>query len=229
MARIELDAAERKEKWDEIKFQEVYDRLFTAKIVSNQTELATLLKLGRAAISYIAKKGYVPREWKTRFERAGISWDWAAYGDGSKYNANHLMASGAIMSLPRIIDIKEGIVEKSREVFEYPMHKTFLSHLRINHNNLGYFVQSGSAMCPSASENDVWIVDINNKCFDIGSTYVVKIGENSKPEVRIVLDFDGINNSVKLGHGNSSIVNTNVNINNVSVCGRCVIKVCRVL
>jgi len=229
MARIELDANERKEKWEEIEFQTVYDRLYTAKVVSSQTELAALLKLGRAAISYIAKKSYVPREWKTRFERAGLSWDWVAYGDGGKYNSNHLMASGAIVSLQKVIDIKDGTIVKSFEVYEYPVHKTFLAQANIDQSNLGYVVQSGSAMLPAAADGDIWIVNMNKTTLDIGCTYVVKVGETSQIGARLVINTNGIDNTVTLGHANSSLPEQVVSMSHVQVIGRCVLKVCRVV
>jgi hypothetical protein len=229
MARIELDSSERKEKWDEIEFQTIYDRLYTAKVVSSQTELATLLKLGRAAISYVAKKGYVPREWKTRFERAGISWDWVAYGDGGKYNANRLMATGAIVSLQKIDDITNGKVVKSVEVYEYPVHKTFLAQANINPANLGYVVQSGSAMLPSAADGDIWIVDMGNTSLDIGCTYIVKVGQSAQIGARLVVNTNGIDNTATLGHANVSLPQQVVSMDHVEVVGRCVLKVCKVV
>jgi hypothetical protein len=229
MARIELDSSERKEKWDEIEFQTIYDRLYTAKVVSSQTELATLLKLGRAAISYVAKKGYVPREWKTRFERAGLSWDWVAYGDGGKYNANRLMATGAIVSLQKIDDITNGVVAKSVEVYEYPVHKTFLAQANVNPSNLGYVVQSGSAMLPSAADGDIWIVDMGNTSLDIGCTYIVKIGQSAQIGARLVVNTNGIDNTATLGHANVSLPQQVVSMDHVEVVGRCVLKVCRVV
>lgn len=228
MARIELGSEERKAEWDKITFEDVYNRLFMAKVVTSQTELAALLKLGRAAVSYVSKKGYVPREWKTRFERAGLSWDWVAYGDGSKYNANHLFATGAVVSIPKIVDIKDGQIEKNKDVFEYPIHKTFLTQLNINAKDLGYISQSGSAMQPAASDGDVWIIDMTNKVFDIGCTYVVKLGESASIGVRIVVDSNGIDGTVTLAHGNTALPPQVVKADLVQVVGRCVLKVCKV-
>ena len=84
MTRVELNNGDRAKPFDDVPFEDLYRRLFDAGAVNSQTELAKLLKLGRAAISYVSKKGTVPREWRIRLERAGISWQWAAYGHGNK-------------------------------------------------------------------------------------------------------------------------------------------------
>lgn len=229
MARIELDSKERKEDWEEVTFKSVYERLYNAKVVSTQTELANILKLGRAAVGYIAKKGYVPREWKTRFERAGLNWDWVAYGDGGKYNANYLFTTGAIISVPRVVNINDGKIEKSKETFEYPVHRSFLNQVNVASSDFGYVVQTGSAMSPSANDNDIWIVDLNNKTLDIGCTYIVKLGESAQVGARVVIDMNGIDNTVTLGHASQTLPHQVVSIPLVQVVGRCVLKVCKVV
>jgi hypothetical protein len=227
MARVELDTEERGTKWDKIKFDDVYQRLYNAKIVSSQTELARLLKLGRAAISYVSKKEYVPREWKLRFERAGYSWEWVAYGEGGKFNSNYLMTTGSIVTTARIIDFKDDEVVYSQDAYEYPLHKTFLTQLNIQSDKLGYIVQSGNSMQPIASDGDIWIVDLDNNTLDIGNTYLIKAGKAVTLSLRTVTGIDGINNNVTLGYGNTALQKQTVDISLIHVVGHCVLKVCK--
>jgi hypothetical protein len=210
MARVELDTEERGTKWDKIKFDDVYQRLYNAKIVSSQTELARLLKLGRAAISYVSKKEYVPREWKLR-----------------KFNSNYLMTTGSIVTTARIIDFKDDDVVYSQDAYEYPLHKTFLTQLNIQSDKLGYIVQSGNSMQPIASDGDIWIVDLDNNTLDIGNTYLIKAGKAVTLSLRTVTGIDGINNNVTLGYGNTALQKQTVDISLIHVVGHCVLKVCK--
>lgn len=232
MSRIELETEDRKAEWEEVKFTDLYERLYGAKIVRNQTELAKLLKLGRAAVSYVSRKGIVPREWKVRLERAGISWEWASTGVGGKYNPNRLVTTSAIVAVKRIGLSDNGddsSPRNERDTYGFPLHKLFLTQQNVDGSNLGYLVQNGIAMNPIASDGDVWIVDLNVRELSIGCTYAVSIGSEVSISTRTVLNIDSIDRVVTLGHGNKDIPPQSISMDHVRVAGRCVLKVCKVM
>jgi len=231
MSRVELDLLERKADWEEVKFDDLFDRLVSAGIVRNQSGLADLLRIGRAAVSYVAKKGYVPREWKVRLERAGVSWEWVSTGLGTKYNPNRLIATNAIVTIKQfsLDSDTDNIPQSVQAEYEIPLHKTFLTRQGVVSNSLSYFVQRGPSMQPLATDGDVWVVDEESSHLEIGSIYLVGVGSGKSLLVRIILNIDSINNTATLGCGNPAIPHQVIDVGQISVYGRCMLKICKVV
>ena len=157
------------------KFEDVYKRLVDSKIVGSRTELANLLGLGRAVVTYIANKRIiVPDEWERRFEDAGYSWRWVTTGDGPMFNAHAISAQGKLCVAKRIVADGKGFKLSERDV-EIPFHTDYLHMIGISGcDAVNYFTVQGDAMMPTLAQGDICIVDTSVDTVDIGLYYLVQ-------------------------------------------------------
>lgn len=164
----------------EVAFEEVFDRLERNKIINTKTDLAKLLGLSRAAVTYISqKRGSTPPEWERRFEDAGYSWKWVATGEGPMYNNVSIMAQGKLVVAKRLLtDVNGEVVESARDI-EMPMHTQYLRTLGVSSDDdISYFVTQGDSMAPTMDTGDICMVDRSVKNID-GSQYFLLHFANS--------------------------------------------------
>lgn len=159
----------------EVKFDDVYKRLTDNKIVGSRTELANLLGLGRAAVTYIAnKRVIVPDEWERRFEDAGYAWKWVTTGEGPMFNAHAIMAQGKLCVAKRIVASDSGWKLSERDI-EIPFHTNYLHMIGISGcDAVNYFTVQGDAMMPTLAQGDICVVDTSARVVDTGLYYLIQ-------------------------------------------------------
>lgn len=218
--RVSID---QEEMIGEFLFEDVMKRLMSEHIVCNQSELASLLKLKRASVSYVAtQRKYVPREWKARFERAGISWEWVTTGVGDKYTDQHVMVTGTVVNIPRMKGLEGNKIVVDNKHTSFVMHKTTLADDNISSRNLVYLKQVGDSMAPLIQSGDIVILDPDSRDIYPECNYLMKIGSEVLPVIRTIINVDGVNNTIIVGYKNNNIGNQVFSIDSVSIIARCI-------
>ena len=204
-----------------IAYQTIFDRLVQNKIVSTQSELARMLGLGRAGVSWVAsKRGTVPDEWERRFEDAGYSWRWVSTGEGPMFNAHQILAQGKLEVVRRITGYKHGaIISGNTADIEIPLHTNYLSMIGIDKrevHSVYYYVASGDAMSPLIGDGDICFIDTGNTNPVTSKLYLVAIGEGILEVRRLLL----IGADLVLNHINPIYPNVPFNADTMTVTGR---------
>lgn len=205
----------------EVPFGEVFERLESNNIVSTRSDLAKLLGIGRAAISYIAqKRGTVPPEWERRFEDAGYCWRWVTTGEGPIYNNVSIMAQGKLVVAKRIISGPDGKPTISDRDVEMPMHTQYLQTVGITQvEDIAYFVVQGDSMTPTLNHGDICLVDKSVRGVDAGQYFLVHFSNGIMGIRKIVV----IGDQIQVRCDNSDYPPTPYDMQTVTVLGRVVL------
>ena len=178
----------------EVPFDEMFDRLVKNKIVNTRTDLAKLLCIGRAAVSYIAqKRGTTPPEWERRFEDAGYSWRWVATGEGPIYNNVSIMAQGKLVVAKRIMSGPDGKPIVSERDVDMPMHTQYLRSIGfMSDDDPVYFVVQGDSMAPTFVQGDICMIDRGVRNIDASQYFLVRYSNGIMGVRKIVILGDRI-------------------------------------
>jgi hypothetical protein len=217
------------ECWPQFSFRLFFRRLKNAGICRNQTELANILKLSRAGVSYVATKRYfVPEEWKARLINAGINWKWVVTGNGNKFNSDYLIKKGVCVQSKEVIDSEDGPIVSSNGNPVLSLHRSVLVKSAMS-NSFTCHSQTGNSMRPVAGDGDIWVVDLTSQSLEVGWIYLVKTTLHQDRFICIIKNIDFVNHTVLIGFEDERYGTMDIPIDSVEVYGRCALKLCKVV
>ncbi len=166
-----------------IGFDGFFERLRSASNIRNQSDLARVLGLGRAAVSLVKKKDSVPPRWildlASKFELDPI---WLETGRGepqARSGSSHADEEGLCYErVPKVrarLSAGGGSFETEGSVEGYHSFRTEWLHARGNPRNMVIMEVVGNSMEPELREGDDVLIDQSKNDVLSGGMYAVGV------------------------------------------------------
>ena len=160
-------------------FSAFFERLVATTPLENQSQLADILQVGRAAISLAKQKDTTPSKWIFRLaEMYSLSSDWLATGKGSPY-AHTVDSNQECMAVPHVLPqlSPDGSLQFDPQ-FQSPLrfHHDWLSR-QGNPNEIISLTMTGPCMHPEIQDGDLLLINRNDTALISGGIFAVSVEE----------------------------------------------------
>lgn len=145
-------------------YEELWLRL-SAIGIANQTHLADLLSVGRAAVSWAKSKNIVPQSWIGRLLKRGFRHEWLLHGTGDAYTTkdNPVAVARELFYVPIISSrLTNGNIEPLEAEEKIILERPFAESLAEGCALVATRVH-GNSQAPILQDGDIALLDISAK------------------------------------------------------------------
>ncbi len=161
-------------------FESFFERLCSVTEISNQSELAAVLNLGRAAVSLAKKKGSVPSRWiMTLSSKYDLNAMWLETGRGEP-RLGSSSTDSEYVEIPKVIarlSAGGGSFESNSEVENYYSFRKEWINSKGNPRDMVLMQVVGNSMEPEIHEGDMVLIDQSKSDVFSGGIYAVGVEE----------------------------------------------------
>jgi phage repressor protein C with HTH and peptisase S24 domain len=212
------------------RFESFLQRVFQATGVTSQTELASVLKINRSAITQARKKNSIPDKWILQlYKTYGLNPDWVETGTGQTFIKKSASSDSIFKNIPKVrarLSAGGGSFEVGSEIEGYYAFRKDWLTTKGNRNKMVLMDIFGNSMEPEMKDGDTILIDESQKDILAGAIYAVGIDDTimvkrvEKHPNKLVLLSDNKDYSPIYLKGNE--------LNSVRIIGK-VIWICREL
>ncbi|MFH2219260.1 MAG: helix-turn-helix transcriptional regulator [Pseudomonadota bacterium] len=163
------------------KFESFINRVFKATGITSQTELASVLKINRSAITQARKKDSIPEKWILQLYRSfGLNPEWVETGVGNAFLKHPALGDSEFMNIPKVkarLSAGGGSFEVGSEIEGYyAFRKDWLS-TKGTLNKMVLMNIFGTSMEPEIKDGDTILIDESQRDVLAGAVYAVGVDD----------------------------------------------------
>ncbi len=163
------------------KFESFLQRVFQATGVTSQTELASVLKINRSAITQARKKNSIPDKWILQlYKTFGLNPDWVETGSGQTFIKKSASDDSIFKNIPKVkarLSAGGGSFEVGSEIEGYYAFRKDWLTTKGNRNKMVLMDIFGNSMEPEMKDGDTILIDESQKDILAGAIYAVGIDD----------------------------------------------------
>jgi phage repressor protein C with HTH and peptisase S24 domain len=163
------------------RFESFLQRVFQATGVASQTELASVLKINRSAITQARKKNSIPDKWILKlYKTYGLNPDWVETGSGQTFIKKSVSNDSIFKNIPKVkarLSAGGGSFEVGSEVEGYYAFRKDWLTTKGNRNKMVLMDIFGNSMEPEMKDGDTILIDESQKDILAGAIYAVGIDD----------------------------------------------------
>jgi phage repressor protein C with HTH and peptisase S24 domain len=163
------------------KFESFLQRVFQATGVTSQTELASVLKINRSAITQARKKNSIPDKWILQlYKTYGLNPDWVETGSGQTFIKKSASSDSIFKNIPKVrarLSAGGGSFEVGSEIEGYYAFRKDWLTAKGNRNKMVLMDIFGNSMEPEMKDGDTILIDESQKDILAGAIYAVGIDD----------------------------------------------------
>jgi phage repressor protein C with HTH and peptisase S24 domain len=163
------------------KFKSFLQRVFEATGITSQTELASVLKINRSAITQARKKNSIPDKWILQlYKTFGLNPDWVETGSGPTFIKKSVSDDSIFKNIPKVkarLSAGGGSFEVGSEVEGYYAFRKDWLTTKGNQNKMVLMDIFGNSMEPEIKDGDTILIDESQKDILAGAIYAVGIDD----------------------------------------------------
>ena len=163
------------------RFESFLQRVFQATGVTSQTELASVLKINRSAITQARKKNSIPDKWILQlYKTFGLNPDWVETGSGRTFIKKSDSDDSIFKNIPKVkarLSAGGGSFEVGSEVEGYYAFRKDWLTTKGNRNKMVLMDIFGNSMEPEMKDGDTILIDESQKDILAGAIYAVGIDD----------------------------------------------------
>jgi phage repressor protein C with HTH and peptisase S24 domain len=163
------------------KFESFLQRVFQATGVTSQTELASVLKINRSAITQARKKNSIPDKWILQlYKTYGLNPDWVETGSGQTFIKKSASDDSIFKNIPKVrarLSAGGGSFEVGSEIEGYYAFRRDWLTTKGNRNKMVLMDIFGNSMEPEMKDGDTILIDESQKDILAGAIYAVGIDD----------------------------------------------------
>lgn len=163
------------------RFESFLQRVFQATGITSQTELASVLKINRSAITQARKKNSIPDKWILQlYKTFGLNPDWVETGSGRTFIKKSASDDSIFKNIPKVkarLSAGGGSFEVGSEVEGYYAFRKDWLTTKGNRNNMVLMDIFGNSMEPEMKDGDTILIDESQKDILAGAIYAVGIDD----------------------------------------------------
>jgi len=163
------------------RFESFLQRVFQATGVTSQTELASVLKINRSAITQARKKNSIPDKWILKlYQTYGLNPDWVETGSGQTFIKKSVSNDSIFKNIPKVkarLSAGGGSFEVGSEVEGYYTFRKDWLTTKGNRNKMVLMDIFGNSMEPEMKDGDTILIDESQKDILAGAIYAVGIDD----------------------------------------------------
>lgn len=163
------------------KFDSFLKRVFQATGISSQTELASVLKINRSAITQARKKNSIPDKWILQlYKTYGLNPDWVEMGSGQTFIKKSASSDSIFKHIPKVkarLSAGGGSFEVGSEIQGYYAFRKDWLTTKGNRNKMVLMDIFGNSMEPEMKDGDTILIDESQKDILAGAIYAVGIDD----------------------------------------------------
>ena len=194
------------------RFESFLQRVFQATGITSQTELASVLKINRSAITQARKKNSIPDKWILQlYKTYGLNPDWVETGSGQTFIRKSASNDSIFKNIPKVkarLSAGGGSFEVGSEIEGYYAFRKDWLTAKGNRNKMVLMDIFGNSMEPEMKDGDTILIDESQKDILAGAIYAVGIDDTimvkrvEKHPNKLVLLSDNTDYSPIYLHGN---------------------------
>jgi phage repressor protein C with HTH and peptisase S24 domain len=162
-------------------FESFLQRVFQATGLTSQTELASVLKLNRSAITQARKKNSIPDKWILQlYKTYGLNPDWVETGSGQTFIKKSASSDSIFKNIPKVrarLSAGGGSFEVGSEIEGYYAFRRDWLTTKGNRNKMVLMDIFGNSMEPEMKDGDTILIDESQKDILAGAIYAVGIDD----------------------------------------------------
>jgi len=163
------------------KFESFLQRVFQATGLTSQTELASVLKVNRSAITQARKKNSIPDKWILQlYKTYGLNPDWVETGSGQTFIKKSASDDSIFKNIPKVrarLSAGGGSFEVGSEIEGYYAFRRDWLTTKGNRNKMVLMDIFGNSMEPEMKDGDTILIDESQKDILAGAIYAVGIDD----------------------------------------------------
>lgn len=163
------------------RFESFLQRVFQATGITSQTELASVLKINRSAITQARKKNSIPDKWILQlYKTFGLNPDWVETGSGRTFIKKSASDDSIFKNIPKVkarLSAGGGSFEVGSEVEGYYAFRKDWLTTKGNRNKMVLMDIFGNSMEPEMKDGDTILIDESQKDILAGAIYAVGIDD----------------------------------------------------
>lgn len=163
------------------RFESFLQRVFQATGVTSQTELASVLKINRSAITQARKKNSIPDKWILQlYKTYGLNPDWVETGSGQTFIKKSASDDSIFKNIPKVrarLSAGGGSFEVGSEIEGYYAFRRDWLTTKGNRNKMVLMDIFGNSMEPEMKDGDTILIDESQKDILAGAIYAVGIDD----------------------------------------------------
>lgn len=163
------------------KFESFLQRVFQATGITSQTELASVLKINRSAITQARKKNSIPDKWILQlYKTFGLNPDWVETGSGQTFIKKSASDDSIFKNIPKVkarLSAGGGSFEVGSEIEGYYAFRKDWLTTKGNRNKMVLMDIFGNSMEPEMKDGDTILIDESQKDILAGAIYAVGIDD----------------------------------------------------
>ncbi|MBU0985775.1 MAG: helix-turn-helix domain-containing protein [Proteobacteria bacterium] len=163
------------------KFDTFLKRVFESTGIASQTELASVLKINRSAITQARRKDSIPDKWILQLYKAfGLNPDWVETGVGSTFLKKSVSDESIFKNIPKVrarLCAGGGSFEVGSEIEGYYAFRKAWLTTKGNQNKMVLMDIFGNSMEPEMKDGDSILIDESQKDILAGAIYAVGIDD----------------------------------------------------
>jgi len=163
------------------RFESFLKRVFEATGITSQTELASVLKINRSAITQARKKNSIPDKWILQlYKTFGLNPDWVETGSGPTFIKKSVSNDSIFKNIPKVkarLSAGGGSFEVGSEVEGYYAFRKDWLTTKGNRNKMVLMDIFGNSMEPEMKDGDTILIDESQKDILAGAIYAVGIDD----------------------------------------------------
>ena len=162
-------------------FESFLQRVFQATGITSQTELASVLKINRSAITQARKKNAIPDKWILQlYKTHGLNPDWVETGSGQTFIKKSASSGSMFKNIPKVkarLSAGGGSFEVGSEIQGYYAFRKDWLTTKGNRNKMVLMDIFGNSMEPEMKDGDTILIDESQKDILAGAIYAVGIDD----------------------------------------------------
>jgi len=165
----------------DIRFESFLQRVFEATGITSQTELASVLKINRSAITQARKKNSIPDKWILQlYKTFALNPDWVETGSGPTFIKKSVSNDSIFKNIPKVkarLSAGGGSFEVGSEVEGYYAFRKDWLTTKGSQNKMVLMDIFGNSMEPEMKDGDTILIDESQKDILAGAIYAVGIDD----------------------------------------------------
>jgi phage repressor protein C with HTH and peptisase S24 domain len=163
------------------RFESFLQRVFQATGITSQSELASVLKINRSAITQARKKNSIPDKWILQlYKTYGLNPDWVETGSGQTFIKKSASDDSIFKNIPKVrarLSAGGGSFEVGSEIEGYYAFRRDWLTIKGNRNKMVLMDIFGNSMEPEMKDGDTILIDESQKDILAGAIYAVGIDD----------------------------------------------------
>jgi phage repressor protein C with HTH and peptisase S24 domain len=163
------------------RFESFLQRVFQATGLTSQTELASVLKVNRSAITQARKKNSIPDKWILQlYKTYGLNPDWVETGSGQTFIKKSASGDSLFKNIPKVrarLSAGGGSFEVGSEIEGYYAFRRDWLTTKGSRNKMVLMDIFGNSMEPEMKDGDTILIDESQKDILAGAIYAVGIDD----------------------------------------------------